>query len=78
VDPEDEMFQSPDWKTENALVQHMQGVSDDTTYEFWESIRECMRFEDSGILSRDRGFVIDFADGSQVQCTIVVSRRGRG
>jgi hypothetical protein len=40
-------------------------------------VRAVQTFEERGILTRDRGLVVTFTDGSEIQVTLVQSRRGR-
>lgn len=42
-----------------------------------DSIRRVETTVEAGVLTRDRGLVIRFNDGSEIQITFVQSRRGR-
>ena len=42
-----------------------------------DPIREDEDFVQAGILTMDRGLVVRFEDGSEIQVTLVQSRRGR-
>ena len=39
------------------------------------AIRRVSTFAHAGLLTRDRGVVVEFVDGTEVQMTFVVSRR---
>ena len=43
-----------------------------------EQVEQIRTFEDSGVLTRNRGLVITMNDGSEFQVTIVQSRNARG
>jgi len=42
-----------------------------------DPIRDVEDFVQAGMLTTDRGLVVRFADGSEIQVTLVLSRRGR-
>lgn len=42
-----------------------------------DDIRRVETNEEAGVLTRDRGLVIRFTDGAEIQLTLVQSRRGR-
>lgn len=41
-----------------------------------DPIRAVDTYEEAGILTSDRGLVVRFEDGSEIQVTLVLSRRG--
>lgn len=60
---------------ETWLVETIEtAIEDDTTC----PIHHVATFEDVGMLTRDRGLVVAFNDCSEIQVTLVQSRRGHG
>jgi hypothetical protein len=45
--------------------------------DFLDSLRSAYAYEDAGILTRDKGLVLTFANGAEFQLTIVQSRWGQ-
>jgi hypothetical protein len=68
-------------------TQHAQNAADVETMlrellqegysDFLDSLRSAYAYEDAGILTRDKGLVLTFANGAEFQLTIVQSRWGR-
>ena len=42
-----------------------------------DPIRSVETYADAEVLTRDNGLVVRFVDGSEIQITLVLSRRGR-
>ena len=40
-------------------------------------VRRVATYQETGVLTNDRGLVVTFDDGSEIQVTLVLSRRGR-
>ncbi len=59
-----------DRKFESMLATVVHGADD--------GVSRVETFEEAGILTRNRGLVVTFDDGSEFQLTIVRSRRGKG
>ena len=59
-----------------SLLSELAVDPDDLPFEFAEfaALTEACEFADRGLLTRDAGVVVNFADGSEFQVTIVRSR----
>lgn len=55
-------------KLENKLIRLLQPKN---------GVREVCSFEDAGILTRNRGIILTFVDGSQYQIEVLQSRGSR-